>query len=355
MAGIAESGNAGRRIGIHLGEFINEVIAEQRSEARIEVHPASALVLCFRLVVCRRFILGLAGDIGRRNVFKRIDGHRRPCLLWNDAVGKYAIRRRGAAARVVGLARGHRISEPTAQNAGKITPIHSLAAVRGIRTLQRIGLVDQVPCPIRSGRHGEVLCGADNLFCSLIVTEPKHLVAADGAARRPAELVLNENPALGREVVLGVQICIAQKVEGVTVYLVGTGFGHHVDLAATVIAILRIEVVCNDAELGNRVNIRNQRGPVLQFFFRVGAVDHEAVRVGASAVDGEGSHTACCRIFLIRRDARLKGKQIDERSAVQRDGGDLLFLDHLTHLSTLCFHLQGIRTHGDGVGDRAQF
>jgi len=71
--------------------------------------------------------------------------------------------------------------------------------------------------------------------------------------------------------------------------LIRSGFGHYVDLAATVIAILRVEVVGNNAKLGNRINIRNQGGAILQLFFRVGAVDHKAVRVGASAIDGEGS------------------------------------------------------------------
>ncbi len=74
-----------------------------------------------------------------------------------------------------------------------------------------------------------------------------------------------------------------QKFEGAAVHLIRAGFRDHIDDAAAVISILRVEVVCKHAEFSDRVEIRNNCGSPVHQLFDVPSVDEVAVGVFALA------------------------------------------------------------------------
>src|SRR5262249_44510736 len=99
------------------------------------------------------------------------------------------LRAKNASRRVVRLICRNRISEFLRKKIGEVGT--------GDATRQRIGLVDEVPCPIDKSWNGnqpriDALTGSR----SLIVTEVEHLVLSNRSAKRAAELVLPEEPAL---------------------------------------------------------------------------------------------------------------------------------------------------------------
>ena len=111
---------------------------------------------------------------------------------------------------------------------------------------------------------------------ALVIGEEEDLVLADRAAQRSSELVLVERPARGRKVVAGVQIGIAQEFENVAVERVGAGFGHHVDLASAEFAVFRVEVARENPELGDGIQVGDDRGAHVDVFFDVASIQHES-------------------------------------------------------------------------------
>ena len=58
---------------------------------------------------------------------------------------------------------------------------------------------------------------------------------------------------------------------------IGSGFGYDVDQASRVIPVLSVDVVGQDTELGDRIEIRNNRGPVVHMLFDIAAIYHKPV------------------------------------------------------------------------------
>ena len=132
---------------------------------------------------------------------------------------------------------------------GELTSHHYPAA-----TLQGLGkcssFIHQIPRAIRSSRNGKGLSLAQDLFVSLIVAKKENLVFLYRAAESSTKLILLEiSPSSSSEEVGGVEIGIAEKVERVSVKLIGSGFGDDIDLAAAEVSIFRVEIVGNDAKL----------------------------------------------------------------------------------------------------------
>ena len=88
------------------------------------------------------------------------------------------------------------------------------------------------------------------MFVSLVIAKKENLVFLYGAAKSSTELILLEiSTGSSGEEVGGVEIGIAEKVERVSVKLIGSGFSDNIDLAAAEVSIFRVEIVGNDAEL----------------------------------------------------------------------------------------------------------
>jgi hypothetical protein len=79
---------------------------------------------------------------------------------------------------------------------------------------------------------------------------------------------------------------VAQELEGVAVPLVRAGFGYHIDLSAAVLAVLCVEIACQEAELGDGIKVGNDGGSGVDHFFDVASIHDEGVGEFALAVDG---------------------------------------------------------------------
>src|SRR5260370_30273967 len=136
----------------------------------------------------------------------------------------------------------------------------------------------------------------------------------------------------------------------------GPGFGHNIDWAAAVVAVLGIEVVGDDAKLRNGVQIRNNPSAVVLALFDVGAIHHEAVGRLALAVDrlvpgvqiaGNSAIRKAAKLFLNRfgegtgNNSRLKRQQIGEGASVQGNGGNLRSTNHFAVLGAVGFDVDG--------------
>src|SRR4029077_8335382 len=100
-----------------------------------------------------------------------------------------------------------------------------------------------------SSRHG----GSKNSPCALVIGKEEKLVALDRASHCGAKLVLNKLWSVSRrtEIVAGVKSRVAIKLENTSVERVRSRFCDDFHLAATVVPILRIEIVRDDAEFLN--------------------------------------------------------------------------------------------------------
>ena len=293
--------------------------------------------------------------VRRGNVLQHPLRRNRPCVLRNHGVRKDAGRGRGAARQVVRLACHNLIAELLGQSVGEIRAAHEAAQLIPGRSCRQIG---EITGAIGIGRHSDD-AGVDTLRLpgSLVIEEEEELVAANRAAEGAAELVLPEGAARRREIIARIEIGIAQELEGVAVKFIGSGFGDNADLAAAVLAILRVEVAGDDAELRDRVEIGNHGCAGVDVLFDVAAVHAEVVGRLALPVDGlvagveragrienRGAHVLHRRIGDRRlgSDAGLQRKKIRIAASVERNRGHLPAGDDLPELRAGGFNMQRV-------------
>ncbi len=113
---------------------------------------------------------------------------------------------------------------------------------------------------------------------ALVIGEEEDLALPNGAAECTAKLVLAKCAARGGEIVASIEIRVAQKLECVTMKFVGTRFGNDVDLPSAAPSVLRVKIVREDAELRNRVEVRNDHGPRIDVLLGVASVHYERIR-----------------------------------------------------------------------------
>src|SRR5208282_2605433 len=186
---------------------------------------------------------------------------------------------------------------------------------------------------------------------------------SERAAERSSKLVLLELCAFGREVVARVKIGITQKLETVSVKLTATRLGENENLPTAVIAVFGIETVGQNAQLLDRIEIRNNGGSHVDVLLHVTAVDAKPIRRFALAADGGASRIEVAGrggagnaahddgIGLLRtggNDARLKGHQIGKAPTVQWDAGYLGGRDGFSHLGGGSVDLDTFSTNLDG-------
>ena len=123
----------------------------------------------------------------------------------------------------------------------------------------------------------------------MIITEEENLVLANGSAEGGAELVLVECAARVRKIISRIEIRVAKKLENVAVKSVRPGLGYHIDLAAAKFSVLGVEIIRENAEFGDGIEVRNNRGAHVDVFFDIAAVDDETVGKFALPVNRDGA------------------------------------------------------------------
>ena len=129
-----------------------------------------------------------------------------------------------------------------------------------------------------AGNHYVAAILSNHLAVTLIVPEEKQLIVQDWPTQRAAKLVLLEGPFWSPrqvEIVVRIQNRVTQEFEGVTVELICPRLGNHVDLAARIVTILGVKIVCDDAELIDGVEVGNRRRAMNRRF-----LDGRAVQTG---------------------------------------------------------------------------
>src|SRR5690348_3978390 len=123
---------------------------------------------------------------------------------------------------------------------------------------------------------------------ALVSTEEKEAVLLDRAAGAASELIALEEVMCWREEVAGIQVAVAQKLEGAAVQLVGAGFGDHVDNRAGAAAVLGAVAVGLNAELLHRIRIWEGIVHIGVVVLVAAAVQIVIDVVGAGAVGTDG-------------------------------------------------------------------
>src|SRR5260370_36527658 len=94
----------------------------------------------------------------------------------------------------------------------------------------------------------------------------------DRPADCPSILVLMEDRSFRREVVLGSKVRVAEELEDVAMEGIRAGLGHDVDDAAGEAAVLGVDVARKNAELGNRIEVRDNAGLLADRLLYAGAI-----------------------------------------------------------------------------------
>ena len=143
------------------------------------------------------------------------------------------------------------------------------------------------------------------------------------------------------------------------------GLGDDVDLASAEFAVLCVKVAGKYAELGDRIEIGDDRRSHVDVFLGVAAVDDEGVGELALAMNRN-----CARIQIrgggqsgradilhrvgsdgtFRSYAGLKGQQVRKAAAVQGHRLYLLTVDDLAHLAAVSLYMNGAIVDGHRVG-----
>ena len=185
---------------------------------------------------------------------------------------------------------------------------------------------------------------------SLVVHEEEGLVVPDGAAQRPAELVLAKGRLGAAELVveqiIGVELVIAQKLEPAAVELIRAGLDLDIHDAAVGPAELRGVRAGLNLEFLDRVHAgKDDHGVQIQFVV-VDAIEQEVVVAGAHAIGDEGGRHAPAFVagaIVVRtghasRDTWNQPCQLDEVPAVQRQFLDLRLVHSDAQLRAVGLH-----------------
>src|SRR5215470_14594775 len=107
------------------------------------------------------------------------------------------------------------------------------------------------------------------------------------ATNGPAEfiLVIGANLSDRIKIVSRIQVGIAHEFEDVPVQGIGARLRNDVDLPAAVVPVFRVVVIGKNAELGQRVKIRNGRRATIPEFLDDKTVQQEAVVCFTLSID----------------------------------------------------------------------
>ena len=195
---------------------------------------------------------------------------------------------------------------------------------------------------------------------ALIAAEEEQLVLDDGAADDAAELIALQRVAVGGEIVLGVEVVVAEEVEDRAVEGIGSGARDDVDDRAGMEAVLRGEAGGLHAEFLNGIGEWERQVHVGERVGVVGAV-HQVLGLGALAAgDGERDFAG----IVLGADVVARGRggggagkqnQVRRLPAVEGNVDHALRVDDLRYGLILGLHHGGRGVHLDGLGGSAHF
>ena len=261
--------------------------------------------------------------------------------------------------------------QPTRKDRGQIRPAHRRRhqIPLCIGSHKRASLIEQISSPVLRRWNGN-LPGVHALRRPgpLIIPEKENRILANGSANRPAKLILIERPARRRKEIPRIQIGIPHKLENIPVKRVRPRFGNHINLPAAKFPILSIEIIRQNAKLGDRIKIRNNRRAHIHVFFHVAAVHDEAIRKFPLSINRNRSRIQIARrrkharAHILhrlrrnrshRRNSRLQRQQIRKAPPVQRHRRHLRPVNHFAHLRAGGFHVELIVNHGHHIRPRS--
>ncbi len=232
------------------------------------------------------------------------DCHGRPGRLWDRSVREHTLSLVRATGEVIGFAVSDRAGwqvHSLVENVRKARTIHTPG-----ERVRRIGEVTgKIPHRWQLCSHG----GSLRLAGTLVVEKKEGLVFPDGTAECSPELVLPKNWNGVREILRGIQCSIPKELEPAAMKLVRPRLGHDVDLSATIVPVLGVEVVGNDAKLRDGIEVGNNRGAVVLPLLDIRSVDHEAVGRLALPINRlvTGIQAAAWRTITNSRRSRVRG------------------------------------------------
>ena len=181
--------------------------------------------------------------------------------------------------------------------------------------------------------------GADagNSSGLLNVGEEEQFVLHDRTAKNATELMLLQFRLGWVEVTGRVQALVSVELEQGSMEAVGSGLRHRVHHRAGKLSVLSAEAVGEQAKLGDRIGIRNQARAHIPRFVYLGAVHQESIGIfrltvgghipGRTVETGSGTAIVVAAVRIRRRNAGLKGEQIEIGAAVQRHRQNLRRFD----------------------------
>src|ERR1039458_7007124 len=334
---------------------------------RASVEPIGAFVVPQGLIVGRRGKSAVR-VVWRRNVLQKFGSGSRPRGSGDAGVRENALGGICASGEVIWLAFRHTVAELLRKLAGPVSSAH-----RGrdrvsvlVDSPKRARGIGQIAGTVLERRNGD-LARIDSLrqSSSLIIGEEKDLIPAERAAQRAPELVLVKCAARGRKVVAGIQVRVAQEFEDIAVECIGTGLGDYADLPSAELAVFRVKVTGEYPELGDGIQVGNDRRAHVDVFFDVASIQHKTVGKFPLAVDRNGARVQttggrkCADTHILSRvgcqrrdwsDAGLKGEQVREAAAIERHGSHLFARDDLAHLGIGGFDMRGPFGNGYRLG-----
>ena len=161
----------------------------------------------------------------------------------------------------------------------------------------------------------------------------------DGSANRAPELVLSVKAAVRRKEVARVEIGVPKKLEAASMDFIGSCLRHYINNATAVVAEFGVEIIGQDAELGNRVEIGHNRSAAIHQLLYISSVYHVPVGIFPLAADGlvarventgrrnryrrSRHHDRVGQLSRDRNDAGLEGQKVGETSSVEGNRGHL--------------------------------
>ena len=151
----------------------------------------------------------------------------------------------------------------------------------------------------------------------------------------------------------------------VAVKCIRPGLRHHADLASAELAVFRVKVTRQNPELGDGIQVGNNRRAHVDVFFDVASIQHKAVGKFPLAVDRDGAGVQiaggrkCADAHILGRvgcqrsdgnDAGLKRQQVRVAAAIERHGRHLFARDHFAHLRIGGFDMRGRFGNGYRLG-----
>jgi hypothetical protein len=231
------------------------------------------------------------------------------------------------------------IAETLSEDLGKIRPVDCSRKCR---------CGTKVAGTIHHRRHVDN-AGLDalDLTLSLVIGEEEDSLLPNWPSEGATTLILMEGRTLWREVVTRVQMGVAEEFEEIAVEVVSAGLRDDFDDAAGEAPILGIYVARKNAELGNRVKIRNDPGLLADGLLHACAVEVVGVVGLALTMNRElssfgacGGHCAksaaragiTCSSGSNRCDASLNCQQVGIAPSIEWNIDHLLAFDRLSDL-----------------------